>query len=185
MVRRREFYSDSGSVLPAIHCACPSFIFTLLPNKTEDTYTRLLREIVARINRNGPGQILVDFERAAINAIITTIPNAVIKGCFYHLCSNVWKHIQRFGLCLRMLSALAFLPPQNVIPGFEKLCDYVRANYQDNVDEHFEYFDEELPRTNNSVEGWHRSIRCHVSACHPNFWRFLEMSKKEETVVPK
>ena len=118
-----------------------------------------------------------------------------------------------FGLCLRMLSALAFLPPQNVIPGFEELCDYVRANYQDDVDEHFEYFedtyigryrrnaprrqplfaidmwnmyhrtDEELPRTNNSVEGWHRSFQRHVSACHPNFWRFLEMLKKEETVV--
>ena len=43
--------------------------------------------------------------------------------------------------------------------------------------------DEELPRTNNSVAGWHRSFQRHVSACHPNFWKFLEMLKKEETVV--
>ena len=122
--------------------------------KTEETYTRLLREIVARINGDGLGQILVDFEGVVINAIITTIPNVVTKGCFYHLCSNVWKHIQRLGhqvryveepefsLCLRMLSALAFLSPQNVIPGFEELFNDVRANYQDVVDEHFEYFED-------------------------------------------
>ena len=81
------------------------------------------------------------------------------------------------------------LPPQKVIPGFEELCDDVRANYQDDVDEHFEYFedreigryrrntrrrrplfaidvrnmyhrtDEELPRTNNSVEGLTTALR--------------------------
>ena len=132
------------------------------------------------------------------------IVDGELSGCR----SNVWKHIQRlghqvryveeseFGLCLRMLSALAFLPPQNVISGFEELCDDVRTNYQDDVDEHFEYFedtyigryrrnaprcqplfaidiwnmyhrtDEELPRTNNSVEGWHRSFQRHVSAYH-------------------
>ena len=95
--------------LYTVHAQCGDrifpCIFTLLPNKTEDTYTRLLREIVARINGNGPGQILVDFERAAINAFIATIPNAVIKGCFYHLCSNVWKHIH-FQPTIRSPSAL-------------------------------------------------------------------------------
>ena len=87
--------------LYTVHAQCGDRIFpcilTLLPNKTEETYTRLLREIVARINGNGLGHILVDFERATINGIIATILNAVNKGCFYHLCSNVWKHIQRLG----------------------------------------------------------------------------------------
>ena len=43
--------------------------------------------------------------------------------------------------------------------------------------------DDELPRTNNAVEGWHRGFQEHVSACHPVFWKFLEILQKEETVV--
>ena len=54
--------------LYTVHAQCGGrifpCIFALLPNKMEEIYTRLLREIVARINGNGPGQILVDFERA-------------------------------------------------------------------------------------------------------------------------
>ena len=119
-----------------------------------------------------------------------------VKGCFYHLCSNVWKQIQHLGLqqrCndhqefslhLRMLCALAFLPPDHIVQRFEDLTDHIRINYQGEVDNLLEYFegtyigryrrnaphrtamfpvvlwnmfhrtDEEIPRTNNSVEGW-------------------------------
>ena len=47
----------------------------------------------------------------------------------------------------------------------------------------FHRTDDELPRTNNAVEGWHRGFQAHVSACHPVFWKFLEVLQKEETVV--
>ena len=58
-----------------------------------------------------------------------------IKDCFYHLSSSNWKRIQEFGLqqrydeefalSLRMLSAIAFLPPNGVIQGFEELADHL------------------------------------------------------------
>ena len=47
----------------------------------------------------------------------------------------------------------------------------------------FQRADEKLPRTINAVEGWHRMFQAHVSACHPVFWKFLEVLQKEETVV--
>ena len=47
----------------------------------------------------------------------------------------------------------------------------------------FYHTDDELPRTSNAVEGWHRGFQTHVSACHPVFWKFLEVLQKEETVV--
>ena len=47
----------------------------------------------------------------------------------------------------------------------------------------FHRTDEELPRTNNAVEGWHRGFQVHVSACHPVFWKLLEVLQKEGTVV--
>ena len=34
----------------------------------------------------------------------------------------------------------------------------------------FRHTDDELPRTNNAVEEWHRGFQAHVSACHPVFW---------------
>ena len=43
--------------------------------------------------------------------------------------------------------------------------------------------DDKLPCTNNSVEGWHRSFQCNLSACHPTFWKFVELLKKEVAVV--
>ena len=37
---------------------------------------------------------------------------------------------------------------------------------------------QDLPRTNNSLEGWHRSFQASASACHPVFWKFLEILKR-------
>ena len=47
----------------------------------------------------------------------------------------------------------------------------------------FHRTDDELPKTNNVVEGWHRGFQAHVSACHLVFWKFLYVLQKEETVV--
>lgn len=197
-------------------------VFALLPNKTEVTYTRFFREIFRVIDGNIPEDILCDFERAAMNGITNNQPQVDIKGCFYHLCANVWKHIQSLGLQpqynadedfalhLRMICALAFIPPNSVIDAFVEVCQCIRNNFNDIADDLIQYFedtyigrfrqnaprrnpifniglwnmyhrtDQELPRTNNSVEGWHRSFQGHLSACHPNFWRFLKVLKQEE-----
>ena len=68
---------------------------------------------------------LIDFERSAF--IANQNPNLEAKGCFYHLCSSIWKHIQdlhlvihyladaQFANILRMIAVTAFLPPANVI----------------------------------------------------------------------
>ena len=77
---------------------------------------------------------LLDFERAGINAIQTQFPTAQVYGCFYHLSSNIWKHIQssglqahyvnddEFSIHLRMIAALAFVPPFDVEDAFEELA---------------------------------------------------------------
>ena len=48
----------------------------------------------------------------------------------------------------------------------------------------FHRSDEELPRTNNSVKGWHRLFQCSLSACHPTFWEFLDLLKKRGRIDP-
>lgn len=98
--------------------------------------------------------ILVDFERGAINTIQNYFQNVEVKRCFYHFCSNVWKHIQQIGfrqrynedqgfvLYLRMLCALAFLLPNDIVQGFEDLVDLIKANHNNNVEDLLEYFEE-------------------------------------------
>ena len=41
----------------------------------------------------------------------------------------------------------------------------------------------ESPRTNNSVEGWHRSFQANVSSCYPVFNRFIELLKRAEAIT--
>ena len=47
----------------------------------------------------------------------------------------------------------------------------------------FDRTNEELPRTNNNVEGWHRRFSLQVSSCHPTLWKFLDLLKEEENLV--
>ena len=69
-----------------------SCIYGLLPNKTEETYTRLFREVEQHV-ADSPTDILMDFERAALKSVRQVYPNTEFKGCFYHFSSNIWKHI--------------------------------------------------------------------------------------------
>ena len=154
---------------------------------------------------------------------LSTSLGVQMKGCFYHLSSNLWKRIQRLGLqqrynnkeefaiFLRMLAALAFVPPNNVIVYYEQLYDHIRS-FNEDCDDVIEYFEDnyigrfgrnsprrastfsidlwnmfhmtfdEFPRTNNSVDGRHRSFQATVAACHPTFWKFLDVLKQEEAL---
>ena len=98
--------------------------------------------------------VLVDFEKSSLNGISNIRTQIEIKGCFYHLCSNIWKHIQilglqvqyntdhDFALHLRMVCALVFVPPNDVINSFVALCQEIRNNFNDDADDLLEYFED-------------------------------------------
>ena len=118
-----------------------------LTNKNEDTYNRLFEQLFQLVNNlsNGPNDVLVDFERSAINAFQNR--NIEVQGFFYHLSANIWKHTQHMGLSqrynqeeefalhIRMLQVLEFLPADDVIEGFEELVDTIRVLYDDVADD--------------------------------------------------
>ena len=43
--------------------------------------------------------------------------------------------------------------------------------------------EQELPRINNNIEGWHRRLQAAVSAHHPNIWTFIKVLKREQSLV--
>lgn len=200
-------------------------VFALLPNKTQATYSRLFRELKTLRPRLRPTTIMVDFERAAINAIQEEFPDVRIRGCFFHFTQCLWRNMQgaglqqiytedaNFALHLRQLAALAFVPEENVVATFEELLDsefYTQnenlllplINYFEDVwigrldrrDRRrqpmfsrslwncFEFIHDDLPRTNNSVEGWHNSFSSVLNAAHPSLWKFINGLKKEESL---
>ena len=73
-----------------------------------------------------PEEMLMDFEKAAINSFKQTWPASVVKGCFFHLTQNLWRKVQVAGLQvvysqdqelairIRMTPALAFAAPFEV-----------------------------------------------------------------------
>ena len=106
----------------------------------------------------------------------------------------------------RMLAATAFVPLADVEMAFEALQEYALdemepiMNYFEDTyigrprrrngrcDPMFPHImwnmhdriEEDLPRTNNHVEGWHRKMNSAMGAYYPNIWRFLEVIIKEQ-----
>ena len=213
-----------------IHSICEEKVvpclFALLPNKTGHTYGRLMAEVDANMNGHAPTDFLFDFEQAAFNAARNTFPGVEVKGCFFHLCQNIWKKIQQnglaqlyeddddFALLMRSISALAFVPEVDVPQAFYDLEQEIRNNYNNNgIDVVLDYFEDnyigrqrrgrprdtpmfpisvwnmvdrvenDLPRTNNSIEGWHHRFNLNMDGAHPTLWKFIEGLKREESTV--
>ena len=162
---------------------------------------------------------MIDFDKAAINALEQVFPQIQVSGCFYHLSQSIYRTVQskglqnlycqsaEFALHARMIAALAFVPLPDVSQAFEELqessppdlepvIDYFEDNYigrrrrrnrgrpffSHNLWNMHERAANEMPKTNNVVEGWHRKMVSSVNASHPNFWSFLEVLKREQTL---
>ena len=41
---------------------------------------------------------------------------------------------------------------------------------------------DDLPRTNNSLEGWHNHMLANVNCYHPIIWKFLQILKREQAL---
>ena len=135
----------------------PPCIYALLPNKTKKTYhdfTQALLQLIPNANREG---IMMDFEKAAVNAFSTTFPAAQITGCYFHLCQSVLRKINEVGLkkahttppelalASKMAPATAFLPVEHVEDGFNIVMEEVgdmllRLKSDDEVSEKVEQF---------------------------------------------
>jgi hypothetical protein len=125
-----------------------------MTSKTEESYKQLFQELIDLGEEAGqnlsPPIILTDFEQAAINASRSEFPESINKGCFFHLCQNLWKKIQAVGLAteygnnedfsrkLRHITALAFLPASEIPAAF----DQIKPLLPSNAAEVIQYFEE-------------------------------------------
>ena len=100
-------------VIPRVHA--------LLLNKEESIYDNLFRKMLELEPTLNPFSVMVDFEKAAINALENNFIS-VISGYFFHLAQNVYSKVQmeglainyredhEFALQIKMLPSLAYVP---------------------------------------------------------------------------
>ena len=135
---------ENGHLLPCV--------YALLPNKSISTYTKMWTIIGESCPNSQPHYLFVDFEQAAINSFNSIWTLTLVKGCFFHLSQSVFRKLQslglqskyhtdpEFALTMRMLPALAFVPPELVSWSFQQLvmifpenasplCRYFEKNY--------------------------------------------------------
>ncbi|CAF1542048.1 unnamed protein product [Adineta ricciae] len=120
-------------------------IFALLTDKRQLTYERLIDELCRLCPSWNPTSVMVDFEKAAINAFQkrfgTTTNPLPISACFFHLQKSIQRKLQlqlyrlfwdlglksnyendsQFAYDVNKIAALAFLQCQNVSQGFDDL----------------------------------------------------------------
>jgi len=80
-----------------MHCqvgaSLPPCVYFPLPNKTEETYFRMIDILKIIASFVAPQNVLVDFEQAAVNAYTSGFPQAHIKGCFFHLSQSSLRKV--------------------------------------------------------------------------------------------
>lgn len=195
-------------------------LYALLRNKNQITYEEMFNHVHSLTGGATPNTINFDFEMAAINAAELIYPNSSLNGCLFHLSQNVYKKIQQNGLVpiykgnttfrnhIKMISALAFVPTQDIISSFDELSlncgvdetpilDYFETNYIGEVRRGqrrnplfahsfwsvYNRVNLQLPRTNNALEGWHNAFSCSLGQSHANIWTFIDALKKEHSMV--
>jgi hypothetical protein len=117
-----------------------------------ESYTRLLTALHNLIPAASPQKILVDFEKAAINAFERAYPAAVTTGCYFHLTQSIVRKVNEIGMksayenddtirqSVRCLSALAFVPTFDVGDAFDILADDMPAHdYMNELVSFFEH----------------------------------------------
>ena len=112
--------------------------FILLTGKSELLYKKMLRELKDAALNIGlelkPQELVIDFEKAVMNAFKFHWPNIRIIGCFFHLASNFYKKVCNVGLktqydedekiktWVKKVTCLALVPIDKVEELFEELC---------------------------------------------------------------
>ena len=142
---------------------------------------------------------------AMLQALKKTFPSSQVKGCNFHFNQCIYRKIQELGLVkdyteneevrtyIRMIAALAHIPPQCIDYGYDHLMANVPA--AEGIVEFNNYVTEqwfnnphvgymwncynERHRTTNIVETWHSCLNKSIRKSHPNIVELIIKLKED------
>ncbi|XP_068237231.1 uncharacterized protein [Palaemon carinicauda] len=151
------------------------------------------------------------FPEATISSCLFHLSKSIFKKICDLGFRQRYKEDEAFNLKIRCFSALSFLPLSDVVEGFIDLSDdtdlppefiayfemtyigQVRGRRGIRMEPIFaiaswnvrERVINQLPRSNNSLEGLHNALQYSLSCQHPSIWKLIEILKKEEAIALK
>ena len=124
-------------ILPEREGFEPPICYALLPSKTENCYNRMTQLVRSAWPALKPKAISTDFKIALMRSMSAAYPDAELQDCFFQLVKNLRKKIgdlqsmpryknePDFALAVRMISAIAFVPPANLDDLLAELAVYL------------------------------------------------------------
>ena len=82
-------------------------VYSLLPNKKQETYEESFRIVQQHVQRK-PKFITIDFDKAAGNAFAVVFPQSKIFGCFFHMEQNISRNISVSLILFSSISDILF-----------------------------------------------------------------------------
>lgn len=168
---------------------------SLLPNKKMETYKRLFKIIKSGVSQY-PSSINIDYEKAVMSAATSVFGRECkVNGCYFHLSQSLFRRVQtkgayedymkqsvkgeEFRKYFKLLQALAYLPQQYIIDGFNyterKLARYPIATW--NVHDRVKY---QAPITTNNLENWNGQIQSDERK-HLTVFRIVKLFQDEQS----
>ncbi|EAT32996.1 AAEL014751-PA [Aedes aegypti] len=201
----RQLFTIHASIAPSQKHTYP-MVYVLMSSKTESLYRQVFSTMIEKADELeielNPHSILTDLEKALINACKAEFPDSLHHTCFFHLSQNLWKHVQSGGLqgafssdvelfiFFKKIQALAFLPWEKIPEAFEKLkktaptilqdfVSYFETTYVSALWSVYDSINNEIPRTTNQIEAWHRRWNGLVGS-HVGILKMLKEFQLEE-----
>ena len=147
------------------------------------------------------------------NSIQRAFTHATPKSCFFHYTECIWSKTQKLGLAtayrendnvrlfIRRAVVLPLVPSElieeawsNALADSDEIAINISAfaNYateywiEVNNRQQWNHFDNEGPRTNNHLEGWHGRLKKHLNHAHPNnIFVLIELLQKTQANTSK
>ena len=200
-----------GAVIPVLYALLPNKqqatyerLFTALNSMRQFNPTSILADFEMS-SINAVGSV---YPNATVSGCFFHFTQCIYRKVQDSGLQNEYRNTD-FNLFVRMLAALAFVPVNGVVDTFDTLLEgHAPATAQPIIDYFEDNFigrltrrhvrraplfsldvwnvsgrvEDVLPRTNNSVEGWHRAFQSSLSCAHPSLWKFIEQIRKEEAL---
>ncbi|XP_044761406.1 uncharacterized protein LOC123318739 [Coccinella septempunctata] len=170
------------------HTAYP-MVFCMMPNRTRETYTGVLRYTRQLFGASHISFVLCDYELALRHAVREVFAGIFLRGCWFHFAKNVFlkarqMHINN-AVAVRMAMALPLLPAERISEGIDFVCErisndgftrFMQRQWR-NTNISVFGFDN---RTNNAIESLHGQLLKIIGRAQPNFWVFVQFLQKFE-----
>jgi hypothetical protein len=156
------------------------FIYILLSSKSENLYLRAFNKCQELVNMNVKN-IVTDFERALVNALNISFPEAECNGCLFHLGQATYRRVGALGdiekfkndsnynIAFKKMLRLAFVPINDVSIFYEDIKKFISDNKIDGIRNFQHYFEKNYLEINDEGRG----------VCSIAFWNAFSRVEKE------